>query len=427
MSETQPPQTSSSLLPAIALVLKLSFRSLSRNPRRTLITTASIGIGLVLALFFVSIGTGVYAKAARAATRTQAGNLAVQHPLYLQDPSPQHTVLIAPVRAAAASFSEVEVIKPILFGQAVVATGAGSQGVGMMGVDPAAEALTSPVAQKVIKGRYLQEGDTKGLMMGVALARQLKVEPGKKVVLTTSDLKGELVSELLRVTGIFQTGSDEADAFLIQVPLPIARTALGLPDGSAHQVGMVLTDPSTQADVFARLKDRVTTPTTSLVPWQVLIPQVAEWIELDHRINLVQRGFILFLVSFTILNTILMSVLERTREFAVLLALGTSPRLLRAQILMESVLLALLGTAVGMALGVPLCLWLEWEGFDASPWLPDGITIGGFFLDPIIKGDLTVPDLLFHAAVVLITTVIIGLYPMMRSTRVRLADTLRSR
>ncbi|MCK6529664.1 ABC transporter permease [Myxococcota bacterium] len=413
-------------------VLKLAWRSLWRNRRRTLITLTSIALGLALTIFMASLGAGVYRQASEGAVRMQAGHLVVEHPEFRHDPSPAHALAATEVVAAARGLPGVETVRPLVVGQAVVATAAGSVGVGVMGVEPEAEIGASPFPERVVLGRYLEEGDVRGAVVGTALARRLKLEPGKKAVLTTTDARGEMTSELLKVVGVFQTGSEESDVFLVQVPIGLARRAWGLPEGAASQVGVILGDPDDLPGVAAALSGRVDPGVAAVRTWREAIPKVAAWIELDTRANRLLRVFVIFLVGSTILNTILMSVLERGREFAVCLALGTPPRMLRAQVLAETLLLAALGTMAGAALGAAVSGWVQAHGIDLSLFLSreegaSGVTVGGFMISPVLRCWLTPEQVGAHTLLVFGLTVGIGLYPTWRSTAVPVADLLRTR
>jgi len=410
------------------LVLKLAWRSLWRNKRRTAITLSSIGIGLGLAIFFAATGRGVYREVTERAVRAQSGHLVVEHPAFRDDPSPAHAVPDSEgVRALVAAVPGVRVVRPLVVGQAVASTASASAGVALMGVDPPVEADVSPVPRKVTAGRFLAGDDGRGLVIGAALADRLSAQPGKKVVLTTTSADGELNSDLLRVVGVFETGAEDADGALALVTLPVARRVFGLPDGAASQIGLMIEDADRQPEVTAALARAVGGRGLALRTWQEVMPEIAGWIALDTQANRTQRGFVLFLVGFTILNTILMSVIERHREFAVALALGTPPALLRAQVFAEAVLLAALGTALGVGLGTASGLYMEHQGIDFRSLLREGTSVGRVHLDAHVFGDVTPGLVAGHAALVFGATVAIGLYPVYRATRIAVADLLRSR
>ena len=163
----------------------------------------------------------------------------------------------------------------------------------------------------------------------------------------------------------------------------------------------------------------------AVLPWQEVIPEIASYIKLDRGSNLIFQAILVFLILFTIFNTILMSVLERQREFAVLLALGTKPLLLRLQILMESVYLGFLGCALGLIVG-GLAAWAAqvW-GIDLRSLLKEGFTISGFAVSTKMHARVTIWLLLGTGGLVFAATILLSLIPMHRATRLSIVDQLR--
>jgi len=174
-------------------VLKLAWRNLWRKVRRTLITVSSIAFGLSFAVFVISMGDGMYRKLIDSAVKLNAGHVTVQHPDYAAAPAVDLRVpSVHRVQAAARSIPGVACVKPLIVAQAVVASGSASAGVGLIGVDPKREREISPLAGVIVQGRYLEPGDARGVILGRTLARRLDLKPGKKLVITTNDVHGEL-------------------------------------------------------------------------------------------------------------------------------------------------------------------------------------------------------------------------------------------
>ena len=410
------------------MILKLAWRSLWRHRRRTLITVSAIVIGTALALFVISLGDGVYKKLVDEAVRMNAGYVTVEHRHYGRDLSIGLVVDgVESVREEAAAIEGVTGVKAIIQGQAVVSTGTGSAGVGFIGVDPDGERSVSPLALKIVEGRYLERDDERGVVLGARLAERLKLRPGKKMVVTTNDTQGQLVNEMLRVTGIFEVGMEEADGFLVQVPLAVARRVYRLGPDEATRVGVVVDNPQDQKRVLRELSGRLAGRNLAVLPWQEVMPDLAGFMAVDLGFNYVFQAIIMFLIGFTILNTILMSVLERSREFATLMAIGTSALRLRLQIAAESFFIGALGTGFGLLIGGAVSRYYQVRGIDFSGIYSDDTTIVGFAIDPLVKNYLTGHTLLLVGGFVLAMTILIGLYPTWRSARISIPDVLRSR
>jgi ABC-type lipoprotein release transport system permease subunit len=188
---------------------------------------------------------------------------------------------------------------------------------------------------------------------------------------------------------------------------------------------VVLRIPQAQESVLQKTRLMVAEQNIAVLPWQQVIPEIASYIKLDKGSNLIFQAILVFLILFTIFNTILMSVLEREREFAVLLALGTKPIQLRLQILMESVYLGLIGCVLGLLVG-GLAAWAAqvW-GIDLRSLLEEGFTISGFAVSAKMHARVTIGLLLGTAGLVFGATLILSLIPMRRATHLSIVDQLR--
>ncbi|MEJ2234611.1 MAG: ABC transporter permease [Syntrophobacterales bacterium] len=408
------------------MIARLAWRSIWRNRRRTLITVLSIGFGLACTVFFIAIGEGVYAQLIDQVVRLQAGHITMEHPGYRDAPAVDLWVK-APesLRSRIERLPQVERTKLIILGQGIARSGSGDVSATLMGIEPSVELDTSPLVRHIVAGRYLNEDDGPWVVIGSELAKRLKLKVGKKMVLTTNDAAGNLVDVLCRVRGIFETGSVEIDGYFIQAPIDFARRLFGLPEESATQLGVVLRIPEAQESILQEVRLMVAEQDIAVLPWQEVIPEIASYIKLDKGSNWIFQAILVFLILFTIFNTILMSVLEREREFAVLLALGTKPVQLRLQILMESAYLGLIGCALGLLVG-GLAAWAAqvW-GIDLRSLLEEGFTISGFAISAKMHARVTTGLLLGTAGLVFGATLILSLIPMHRATRLSIVDQLR--
>jgi len=391
-----------------------------------LITVLSIGFGLACTVFFIAIGEGVYAQLIDQVVRMQAGHITMENPGYRDAPAVDLWVK-APesLRSQIERLPQVERTKLIIMGQGIARSASGDISATLMGIEPSVELDTSPLVRHIVAGRYLNDDDGPWVVIGSELAKRLKLAVGKKMVLTTNDAAGNLVDELCRVRGIFETGSVEIDGYFIQAPIDFARRLFGLPEESATQLGVVLRIPEAQEFILREARLMVAEQDIAVLPWQEVLPEIASYIKLDKGSNLIFQAILVFLILFTIFNTILMSVLEREREFAVLLALGTKPVQLRLQILMESAYLGLIGCALGLLVG-GLAAWAAqvW-GIDLRSLLEEGFTISGFAVSAKMHARVTTGLLLGTAGLVFGATLILSLIPMRRATRLSIVDQLR--
>jgi len=408
------------------MLIRLAWRNIWRNRRRTFITIASISLGLAFAIFFIAFGDGVYAQLIDDGARMQAGHITLERLEYRDAPAIDLFLEnMEKTRTIIEDIEEVEKTKLIIQGQGVARTGQGSVGVAVIGVEPSVEASTSPLASKIISGQYLEDQDNAKVVIGSSLARRLHLAEGKKLVLTTNDISGALTEDLCRVAGIFETGAEEIDGYILQVPIKFLARLYNMPPSSATQLGVVLKRQESLPGTRKKIQELVTHSQVAVRPWQEIMPDLASYIKMDKGSNMIFQAILIFLILFTIFNTILMSVLERQKEFAILLAVGTAPLLLKLQLLLESFFLGLSGCILGLLIGGSSAYALQVYGFDITRLYSEGLSISGLAVSPIIHAKVTPMLLLVTGGLVLIATLLLTIIPMRRSGRINIPDTLR--
>jgi len=408
------------------MIIRLAWRSIWRGRRRTLITVSSIGLGLTFAIFFISLGEGVYDQMIDQVVRMQAGHITLEHPDYRDAPAVDLWINVSErLRVYIESFKKVEKTKLIVFGQGIAKSGAGNMATAIMGVEPSVEIQSSPLARNIVTGSYIEKGDNPFVVVGIEMAERLNLRVGKKMVISTNDVNGDLVEELCRVKGIFKTGSEEMDAYVIQMPIDFARRLFHMPNNSATQVGIVLKNANAKKKLLNKLREKINGQKIVVLPWQEVLPEVASYIKMDRGSNYVFQGILIFLILFTIFNTILMSVIERKREFAMLLALGTDPGKLRLQIFTESFFIGIIGCGVGLLFGGITAYLGHVYGIDMSALMGESVSISGFAVTTKMYTKLSARILFSSTAIVLGATMLLSLITMRHVTRLSIVDILR--
>ncbi|HAU28635.1 MAG TPA: hypothetical protein DCW68_00785 [Rhodospirillaceae bacterium] len=409
----------------VGMVFLVAWRSIWRARTRSLITVGAMAFGLAFSIFMMAFSDGMYAKLIHDAVSQQAGHVVVEQKDYENAPDPALMVPDADAVLRMASripgFVEGQVF---ILGQGVVQSSRESAGVGVVGIDPVAQALSTPARGRV-EGKYLEPG-AQEVFMSASMARRLGVASGKRVVLAVNDASGELVQMLFRIAGTFTTGSEEIDGAVVYVPLGAARSLFGLAPHAATRVGMIL-ENAEMAPAFRDALSRETGSREGLAVylWNEVLPDLARYIRFDRGSALVTCGILIFIVLFTLFNTILMAILEREREFALLMAIGTRPARLMAQVLIESASLSLLGCLAGMALGYGASVAFSGSGIDMSSLYSSSVSVSGFTIDMLVypRFRLSVAGWMSFWAFLFATGV--ALLPTLRIGRMSLTERLR--
>jgi len=407
------------------LLVKIAWRSIWRSKRRTFITVSALSFALSLVVFFIAFAEGVYAGMINEAVRMQAGHVTIEHRDYHDAPATDLTVADAPaLRIKLAALDGVASTKLLVLGQGVAKSGNGAEGVAIMGVEPSVEAKASPLENKITRGSYLDEGDTRVVVIGQTLAERLKLDLGKKLVLSTNNTKGELVEELVRVKGIFATGVVEIDGYVVQTPLGFAQELFQLGPHEVTRIGLVLADADREEEILRAARRIIAAPAVAR-PWEEVLPDLAAYVRFDGGSNYIIQGLLIFLSLFTIFNTILMSVLERSREFAMMLALGTDSLRIRAQVVLESAMIGVLGCGIGLLVGGIVALALQIHGFDLKSIYPEGIAVSGVSVGTRVYGQVTVKLLATLGGLVFAATLVTSLIAVRHISRIEPAAVLR--
>jgi putative ABC transport system permease protein len=412
-------------------LLTLSWRNLWRARRRTLITVSTVAVGFSLAIIAIGLGDGGHTQMIRSAIDMGDGHITIQPKGYLATPS--NSLYLRHGEALLTHLPLVNTearIAPRIFLQVLVSTAYNSLGVGLQGIDPAADPFGDLLRPYLVAGQWLQPGDDFGVLMGSRMAEKLKVHVGSKIAVMAGGTNGEVESRLGHVRGLFDSKLEQIDGFLVLTTLEFARPLLpgyqARRDGAAvTRLAVFLDHPREQDALLARLKADPP-PQGVVLSWEQMMPQVVNFVFVDDLFNYIWLVFILAMVAFGIVNTILMSALERTREFGLLRALGLKRRHLLLLVLCETALLALVAMAAGWALGGGVHLYFALEGLDLSNLYPGGLDTAGMHMDPVIYSSLSVGRVTVLSAIVFGTTLLSGLYPAIKAAGVTPVAALRT-
>jgi ABC-type lipoprotein release transport system permease subunit len=391
-----------------------------------MITMASVVFGVSLVVFAVSLNEGAYAQLVDDAVRMQSGHLTFEHPDYRDAPAIDLVIDdVTSLRRHAEAVVGVSATKLLVLGQGMARSGSGSVGVAVIGVEPQAERISSPLARNIIVGEYLDATDQARVVVGSALAERLQLDVGKKLVLSSNDVSGGLVESLYRVKGIFRTGSDEIDGYVVQAPVSAVRELYGIGPEQATQLAVLIDDVDDQQRLLSQLAVLVDGSRNVVCRLQEVFPGLNAFIRLDRVSDSTFEGMLLVLILFTIFNTLLMSIVERERELSVLLALGTPPSFLRLQVLIEAGFIGAIGCGVGLLLGTAVALYFQSQGLDLSGVFGEGVTVSGLAMSPRIHAKVSAPLVATIGGAVFIAVVMLGALVVRRIGRTQLADVLR--
>lgn len=409
------------------MIWRLAWRNLLRRRRRTLLTAFSVGTGLWVTLLFTGMGNHNWANMVNTSVKMGFGHVTIEPVGYLESPSVNKRITVTPeMLTATGAIPNVTRAIPRIMAEGMIATATKSVGGSIIGIEPSRESAEYNFFLKSLTaGRLFGTPDEPGVMVGARLAEKLNLKMGKKLVYTAADVNGNIVSDLARVTGIFQTGSDAVDGGVILLPINRLRRMLGYAENEATLVAVFLNDERRAPGIRAAIADH-SFPGTETWTWSQTQTELAGMITIDRISHLFFQFFIGLLVAAGILDTILMSVLERKHEFGVMLAVGSSPNFLFRLVLMESFFIGLLGLMLGVVINLPFYIYLNRWGYDLSSLLPAGYDLNRVPLDPVMKVIYYPADVAGIAAAIFGLTLLAGLYPAWKASRMPPVESIRN-
>lgn len=404
------------------MLLKIAWRNLWRHSRRTLLTALAFAAGVFLLIISLGLGDGVHEKLIETGVELGSGHVVVEARDARLDATRDATLSAATAQAAERVLSSarlkryIEGFAPRLVVSGLLSSANNSTGVSVIGVEPARERAVSLLPARLTAGQFLGgEQKSAEIVVGQALADKLRLRLGSKVVLMTQAGK-QIESLLLRVDGIFSTGMQDADAHLVAMRLDDLQALLGKP-GAVTQTAVFLHSAEDAQKVRRMIADALRRRPVSVLTWRESMPELHQFILIDDAGNYLFNGIVLIMVTLGVLNTILMAVLERHREFGLLLALGMKPSRIAAMVLAESLMLTAFGTAVGLGLGWSVHRYYAVHGLDLAAMMDQSFSVAGVSIDTVVHSYLyphRIPGTLLF---VLLLGLGAALYPAVKAAR----------
>jgi len=401
----------------------LAWRNIWRQKRRTWLTVSAIAFGTILVVFMLCINFGAYAILIDLSLRMFPGHAQVQAPGYLDTPQMHKTVEDAQTLADRLRASgQYEAVTVRAQGFALVSSAERSYGASIVGVQPQTESRISLIPGLVAQGRFLSTNDALEAVVGSALARNLKIKPGDEVTLLGAGKDGSVAATILTVAGIFKSGSIDIDRFFVEIPLGTFQDTFGM-GTSAHSIAVIAGDPQQQGEMLTGLRQQVGDHLV-VIGWERLIPGLKEGLEVDRIGDWIFMAILLLIIIFSIFNTFLMSILERTREFGLMLALGARPARITGIVMLESFILTLIGILIGTLLGTLIVLYLNEVGLGFEG-LED---IFEQFNMPVtrIYPEVNLVNVVAGPIIILITTNLFAWIPLWHIQRLQPVDAMRT-
>ena len=407
------------------LILRLAWRNVWRNPRRTGLTVAATVFAVLLVVVFVAMAAGIHDKMIEDSVRLSSGHVTIAGAGYLEERTLEKFVHFDPKLARELDTTPGVVgWAPRVVGFGLLSNGPETHGIGVLGVDPARESAVTTLPGRISEGRFVGGAGSHEIVLGERLARSLHAQLGEQLLLYSVAYSLEMAYDLFTVVGTMKLPDPAMDRALGVVNLKDAQSFFVYGD-RVSEVAVLARSADDTRVVQASLESELPDQGIAVYGWPQVMPELVQFIFLDDASMYIMLVILVVVVAFGILNTLLMSVLERKREFGVALAVGLRPRAIFALVYVESMLLAAVGLAIGLGLALPLVLWLVGHPIDLHSEAMRGM-VELLGVEPQIVWKLKATNPLGSALTIFAVAALAALYPAFKASRARPVDALRS-
>ncbi len=402
------------------ILFKISIRNVFRQKRRTILTLMTMFGGFVLSALSIGWADGTYSQIIYSFTKNRMGQIQIHDSGYLDKPSIYKIIEnYQEIGAKIDKIDKVDSWTPRIFAGALGMVDENVSGIEVIGIDPVLEDRTTNFNNKIIKGSPLNRDISGQAIIGEGLAKIIKADIGDSIVLLSQASDGSIANAKYQIVGIINSGDPIGDRASCYLSIEDAQQLFVL-NGSCHEIAIVVDKMTNINTVTNDLRNKFIDNNLDVEPWTVFAKSFYKAMKADLDALWIQLGIIILLVAVGVLNTVMMSVLERRREFGLLKAIGTKPGQIISLILIEMNIIAIFSIILGIAVGLVGLYFLSVKGITLS----DPMSYGGIVFSSL-KAEINMRAFIIPAITILFSTTIVSLFPAIKAARTDPAKTMR--
>jgi putative ABC transport system permease protein len=391
-----------------------------RQKRRTALTSLTMLGGFVLAAVSIGWSDGTYSYIINMFTSDRLGQIQVHRAGYMDEPSIYDRV--QDYKKIGQIIQTIEGVKewaPRVYTAGLVSMGDKTAGAQLIGMDPEREEAATGFSRKVVEGKPLSNTPYEALL-GKGLARILGARVGDGIVLLTQAADGSMANDIFNVTGLVDTGDATSDRLGLYLNLADAQEFLAIGE-EVHEIIIIVDDLKQVPEIVQSIRDTLDDPDLEVLPWQEFARSFYKAMKADQEGMWIMLFVIILIVAVGVLNTVLMSVLERRREYGLLKAIGTRPAMIVQLVLMELLVIVL----ISVSLGGVLSLGVNWVISIHGIPMPLDVTYGGIAFDRMYA-EINARSLYIPAVTVILSALLVGFFPALKAARTEPARAMRT-
>ena len=396
----------------VAVISRLAWRNLWRNHRRTLIMISAVTVGVWAMMFMTALLRGMVTEMVHDGVEGLPGHVQIHHPDFRDDPSVVNS--IEPASGALLELLDSDGV--VAWTQrvrvpAVISSERESRGVTLVGIDPGSEVQLSFLDESPAEGRFLENVDDDGVLIGRKLTETLETGLGKRIVLMSQDPANEIVDRGFRIVGVFDADIENYEESFVFTGRAVAQSLLRI-DNQVQEIAVLGENFRETQSLLKRFRGTVGAD-LRVEAWYELNSYLGTMLKVMDGFVLVWIVVVFLALSFGLVNTLVMAVFERVREIGLMLALGMKPVVILGQILVESIMLLALGLLAGNLLAIATVFWLK-DGIDVS-MVSEGMEMFG--AASMLYPSLLSSDMIMANTVVIVLGIVASFSPAWRASR----------
>ena len=398
----------------------ISWRNIWRNKLRSAVVMLAIALGIWSGIFASSLMQGVNKQRNDVIIKSQLSHIQIHAPGF-DDNYEVDKIISQPssITDKMKKMPEVEAFSGRVISAGMAATASNGTGVLINGIDPIQEDATIGLMSKMVDGKYFEGIKRNPIFIGKDLADKLNVKVRKKIILSFPDMSGDIVSANFKVVGIYKSTDTRFDGRNVYVRKEDLAKLLGVEDG-LHEIAVLLKNDDDLGKVAGDLS--ASFPKEQVQSWKQILPGLDMANKIASRMNYLLLLILLAAMSFGIVNTMLMAVLERVREIGMLMAVGMSKTRVFLMIMLETCFLMMIAAPLGMLIAHLSISYLGKHGINMSQF-EEGFNAAG--IESTIYPMLDPNFYFFVIGLVLLAAILASIYPAFKAISLRPAEAIR--
>ena len=403
------------------MIFKIAWKNIWRNKLRSGVVIGAIAFGLIGAIFIGALTVGMMSDMTQSMINDRIGHIQIHNPSYPLNNEIEFRFDERKINKTLQNDSRIEGYSSRISLDAIAQTAISSRGITLTGVDPEAENSVTFIKSKLIEGSYFESGDQRAIVIGQKLADTLNLKLGSKIISTLADINGQVVSMNFKIKGIYKTNNITNDLTNVYVDIKKLRSIISFQSFESNEIAIRLNDMNEIESVQNDLKGKFID--LEIRSWSEVEPAIAASAASMDVYLFVIVAIVLLALAFGIINTMLMAILERSKEICMLRACGMKKWNVMSMIVLETIFMTMLGGFIGNVISFIIISITGAHGITFKSF-EEGFSSMG--ISATIHPQIEPINYLYFTLLVFLTATISSIFPTRRALKMNVAKTINS-